>query len=237
MPLPQVEKPSYKKAELPSSRSINFRPWRVKEEKELMFAIEGSKDEEFVAEQIVELIKKCSEKPEMVEELSEVDLLYLAVQIRRVSKGDESEVTFTCPECGHRVGKDFPITIDLTKDVHVKPFDTRPIEADGYTFHFRDLSVKERKRLAEKYKTKTEQAYETFLSSIKSVASETETFAHFTREELVEFVDALEPNTFKKIVKDRSAKDSEFSIQKEFECEVCKTKSNVYIKSVTDFFV
>ena len=103
MPLPKIATPTYT-LELPSSgKSINYRPFLVKEEKLLVIALE-SED----TKQITKGIK--------VETLPTFDIEYLFLNIRGKSVGEEVEVNIIAPDDGET---EVPVKINLD-DIQIK---------------------------------------------------------------------------------------------------------------------
>ena len=91
MPLPRIAAPTYE-LELPSSgKSIQYRPFLVKEEKVLVIALE-SEDTKQITTAIKNVIKNCVlTKGLKVESLPTFDIEYLFLNIRGKSVGEELE--------------------------------------------------------------------------------------------------------------------------------------------------
>jgi len=100
MPLPRIAAPTYE-LELPSSgKSIQYRPFLVKEEKVLVIALE-SEDTKQITTAIKNVIKNCVlTKGLKVESLPTFDIEYLFLNIRGKSVGEELEVNIICPDDG-----------------------------------------------------------------------------------------------------------------------------------------
>ena len=110
MPLPRIAAPTYE-LELPSSgKSIQYRPFLVKEEKVLVIALE-SEDTKQITTAIKNVIKNCVlTKGLKVESLPTFDIEYLFLNIRGKSVGEELEVNIICPDDEET---QVPVTIDL----------------------------------------------------------------------------------------------------------------------------
>ena len=98
MPLPKIATPSYE-LELPSSgKTIQYRPFLVKEEKLLVIALE-SEDTKQITNAIKAVIKSCVlTKGVKVEALPTFDIEYLFLNIRGKSVGEDIDVNLICPD-------------------------------------------------------------------------------------------------------------------------------------------
>ena len=111
MSLPKLNVPKYK-LKLPSDgRTVNYRPFLVKEEKLLLLATETGQQEDIVAA-IKDIIVACSDIHD-VDELPTFDIEFLFLQIRTKSVGESVEVSVTCPDDNET---QVPVNIPLSKD-------------------------------------------------------------------------------------------------------------------------
>ena len=119
MPLPKIATPTYE-LELPSTeKTVNYRPFLVKEEKLLVLALE-SEDTKQITTAIKAVLKSCVlTKGIKVEHLPTFDIEYLFLHIRGKSVGEEIEVNITCPDDEKT---QVPITLDLD-DIKVQKND------------------------------------------------------------------------------------------------------------------
>ncbi len=96
MVLPKLNVPKYK-LKLPSDgRTVNFRPFLVKEEKILLLATETGSQADIVSA-IKEIILACTDLHD-VEDLPTFDIEFVFLQIRTKSVGESVDVTVTCPD-------------------------------------------------------------------------------------------------------------------------------------------
>jgi len=96
MALPKISVPKYK-LKLPSDgRTVNFRPFLVKEEKLLLLATQTGEQSDIV-NAIKNIIKECTDIND-VESLATFDIEYVFLQIRTKSVGESVEVNITCPD-------------------------------------------------------------------------------------------------------------------------------------------
>ena len=98
MPLPKIATPSYE-LELPSTgKTIQYRPFLVKEEKLLVIALE-SQDTKQITNAIKAVIRSCVlTKSVKVEDLPTFDIEYLFFNIRGKSVGEDIDVKIVCPD-------------------------------------------------------------------------------------------------------------------------------------------
>ena len=96
MALPKLNVPKYK-LKLPSDgRTVNFRPFLVKEEKLLLLATETGEQSDII-EAIKNIIISCTDLT-TVEGLATFDIEYLFLNIRCKSVGETVDVVVTCPD-------------------------------------------------------------------------------------------------------------------------------------------
>lgn len=122
--LPKIENYPTKKVTLPQSKKkVTVRPFLVREEKILIMAREqeNAGQKEFL-EAMCQIIESCVKEKIDPEKMNEIDLSYLFLQIRMLSKGEGSQVTYRCKAkvgpgseedgtCDHPM----EIPLDLTK--------------------------------------------------------------------------------------------------------------------------
>ena len=98
MALPKLNVPKYK-LKLPSDgRTVNYRPFLVKEEKLLLLATETGEQEEIISA-IKNIITECTDITS-VDKLATFDIEYLFLQIRTKSVGENVDVMVTCTDDG-----------------------------------------------------------------------------------------------------------------------------------------
>ena len=96
MALPKLNVPKYK-LKLPSDgRTVNFRPFLVREEKLLLMATESGESSELITA-VSQIISDCTDIQD-VSELATFDIEYLFLQIRTKSVGETIKLQVTCPD-------------------------------------------------------------------------------------------------------------------------------------------
>ncbi len=108
MKLPVQETPNFN-THLPlSKQNVKFRPFLVKEQKNLMMAREGKNAKE-IFDAICDIISHVTFDKIDALKLPMVDLEYLFLQIRMRSIGETSKIGLQCQNCQHK----HDITVDL----------------------------------------------------------------------------------------------------------------------------
>ena len=98
MPLPKISTPTYELTLPSTDKTIQYRPFLVREEKLLVLALE-SEDTKQITTAIKTVIKACIlTKGIKVEDLPTFDIEYLFLNIRGKSVGEEVEVNVLCPD-------------------------------------------------------------------------------------------------------------------------------------------
>lgn len=94
MSLPTIEKPTFS-VTLPTGKEIKYRPFTVKEQKNLLIAAEGGSQKD-IMEGIVQLVDSCTfNKVDWLKEPA-VNLEYAFLMIRSKSVGEVVEMAYQC---------------------------------------------------------------------------------------------------------------------------------------------
>jgi hypothetical protein len=204
MPLPKIATPVYE-LELPSTgKTIEYRPFLVKEEKVLVIALE-SEDTKQITTAIKNVIKNCIKtKGIKVEELPTFDIEYLFLNIRGKSVGEEIEVNVTCPDDGET---QVPVTINLD-DIEVQKNDehTNRIKVDDsimMEMKYPSLDQFIKNNFDFNDKNAMDQSFELIATCIDKIFTEDEVWAaaDCTKKEVKEFLESMNSQQFKDIEK------------------------------------
>lgn len=96
MPLPKIDTPVYDLTLPLSKKKIRYRPFLVKEQKNLLMALE-SDDQESIQENIKQVLTNCTlTKNVDIEELPVVDIEYFFINLRAKSVGEVVENKYRC---------------------------------------------------------------------------------------------------------------------------------------------
>ena len=204
MPLPKIATPVYE-LELPSTgKTIEYRPFLVKEEKVLVIALE-SEDTKQITTAIKNVIRNCIKtKGIKVEELPTFDIEYLFLNIRGKSVGEEIEVNVTCPDDGET---QVPVTINLD-DIEVQKNDehTNRIKVDDsimMEMKYPSLDQFIKNNFDFNDKNAMDQSFELIATCIDKIFTEDEVWAveDCSKKEIVDFLEQMNSSQFKEIEK------------------------------------
>ena len=204
MPLPKIATPSYE-LELPSTgKTIQYRPFLVKEEKLLVIALE-SEDIKQITNAIKAVIRSCIlTKGIKVETLPTFDIEYLFLNIRGKSVGEDISVNLTCPD-----DNETQVTVDVNLDdikVEKSHDHTNQIKLDSnlmMELKYPSLNefIKNNFDPNDTSKNPMEQSFDLVGSCIDKIYNEDEVWvaADCTKKEITDFLDSMNSNQFKEV--------------------------------------
>ena len=177
MPLPTIATPTYE-LELPSSgKSVKYRPFLVKEEKVLILALE-TQDPKQITLAIKSVLKDCIlTKGIKVEDLPSFDIEYIFLNVRGKSVGEAIELVITCSDDGVT---EVPVKI-YVDEINVIKDET----------HTSEIKIDDKIVIKMKYPSRC----------IVVVYTEEESWSasDCNKKELIEFIETMNSNQFKKI--------------------------------------
>ena len=206
MPLPKIATPSYE-LELPSTgKTIQYRPFLVKEEKLLVIALE-SEDTKQITNAIKAVIRSCVlTKGIKVETLPTFDIEYLFLNIRGKSVGEDIDVKLTCPD-----DNETEVSVNVNLD---------DIQVDKPEGHSNRIKLDKNLMMELKYpslnefiknnfdpndatKNPMEQSFELIGSCISKIYNEDEVWAasDCSKKEISDFLDSMNSTQFKEVEK------------------------------------
>ena len=240
MALPRIDCPIFE-IKLPlSNKSIKFRPFLVKEQKNLLMALEAD-DKQTIERNIKQILHNCTITEDVdIESLPVVDVEYYFINLRAKSVGEVVENNYICNNevDGVKCGNKMKVSIDLNtiKVDSVKPDDSL-INLTGsisIKLKYPEFSIVE--RLADTENT-IEAAFKVIVDSIEYIfdgdqyyyANETDP------KELMEFVESLNQEQFAKLEK---FFDSLPKIKKDVEikCSKCGFDHSITVEGLENFF-
>ena len=204
MPLPKIATPSYE-LELPSTgKTIQYRPFLVKEEKLLVIALE-SEDIKQITNAIKAVIRACIlTKGIKVDTLPTFDIEYLFLNIRGKSVGEDISVNLTCPDDNKT-----QVTVNINlDDIKVKKSEdhSNKIQLDKnlmmelkypslYEFIKNNFDPNDTSR------NPMEQSFDLVGSCIDKIYTEDDVWAasDCTKKEITDFLDSMNSNQFKEV--------------------------------------
>jgi len=232
MSLPKLDTPTYK-LKLPSTgKTINYRPFLVKEEKLLLMSKEAKNPKEIV-ETLRKLVTSCVLDTIDFDTLTPFDIEYLFLNFRSKSVGEEVELMIPCEKCSVKNA----VSINLDEDVF--------IENSGKKVDFK-VPLTNTVGLIMKYPsmesfvsagTKDEDALDVLVSSIESIYDDktVHKITDYTPKEVKEFVSSLGMKEMQK-VQNFFAAMPKVKCKIEFKCQGCSCDNSFNIEGINNFF-
>ena len=202
MPLPKISTPTYELTLPSTGKSIQYRPFLVKEEKVLVIALE-SEDTKQITTAIKNVIKSCIQtRGVKVESLPTFDIEYLFLNIRGKSVGEVVEVNLVCPDDNETTVK-AEINLD---DIQVEKTEghTNKIKIDNeimMEMKYPSLDEFIKNNFDMSGGSDMDQSFELIASCIDKIytADEVWTSADCTKKEIREFLEQMNSSQFKEI--------------------------------------
>lgn len=235
MALPKLNSAPVYEMTVPSTgQNITYRPFLVKEQKNLLIAFEAQNRRDIVRA-IVRTIESCIED-DLDGSLTTFDIDYMFTKIRAKSVGETSTITMPCDSCTERnevlveldtvevKGEVADKVIQITDDVSIKM---------KYPTYAEFLS---NKNLSDS-PTITETLLQLIITCMDSVMTEEEHFSvkDETNEDIQTFLESMTSSQFEKI--------SEFANnipalcqEVEFTCSSCGAENEKTLRGLDDFF-
>ena len=217
--LPKIEQKWHQTTLLSSNKNVEFRGFKVGEQKELLIVKGTSKSDGDLYAAIVNMIQGCV-KDLQVKELSIVDFEKLFYDIRSVSDGNNISVTIKCPKCK----TENTLDVNTTNDFEIKNPDNKKLvmdiveSGDAIKAFFEHPNVKDSAKVEKKkYSSDEEKAFDMVAFCLKKVVQGESVATDFSHDEALNFIESLPGNYFEKIEKFFGNAPS-LVINKEFNC-------------------
>lgn len=231
MGLPSLSTPKYT-TNLPSTgQEIEYRPFLVKEEKILLMALEGNDDKE-IQRAISSILESCIISDIKISDLSVFDVEYLFLNLRGKSVGEVIEVKIGHPdsECKHQT--DVKINIDDIK-VQGEISDGKIELSGGIGVKLKYPTIES----ATKYPTDTADGlFKMIASCVDFVYDQEQVYNDFTNDEMVQWLDGLDQNSFKNVTKFFES-IPKLSHKIEWKCSACGKTDSVLLEGINNFFM
>jgi len=241
MALPKIDVPVYE-LDLPlSKKHIRFRPFLVKEQKNLMMALEAD-DKETIERNIRQVLTNCTVTEDIdIDKLPVVDVEYYFINLRARSVGEIVENEYICTNTsneGTQCGGKMKGTLNLLDiKVDIDPNRTDIIQLTD------KISIKMKYpefSLVEKLKNKSsavDVAFEVVVDSIEYIFDGEQYYYAYesSKEELLQFVESLNQDQFTKL---EGFFESLPVIQKKMEikCGKCGFNHTIDVEGLESFF-
>ena len=199
MALPKLNTPKFK-MKLPSDgRTVNFRPFLVKEEKILLIATETG-DQDSMVNAIKDIIVACTDIKD-VDALPTFDIEFVFLQIRTKSVGESVEVGVTCPDDGETEVK-VTIPLDEIKVKKTKGHTKIVKLGDGVslTMGYPSLDTFVKMNFASE-EIAVDQIFEMAASCMETVSDAEQVYEckDLPKEDVMAFLEGMTSNQFKKV--------------------------------------
>ena len=195
MALPKLNTPKFK-MKLPSDgRTVNFRPFLVKEEKILLIATETG-DQDSMVSAIKDIIMACTDIKD-VDALPTFDIEFVFLQIRTKSVGESVEVGVVCPDDEETEVK-VSIPLDEIKVKKTKGH-TKIVKLDdgvSVTMGYPSLDTFVKMNFAGE-QVGVDQIFEMAASCMETVADAEQVYE--CKEDVMAFLEGMTSNQFKKV--------------------------------------
>jgi hypothetical protein len=233
MSLPRIDVPSYI-CNLPSTgQQLQFRPFLVKEQKQLLIALGG--DEQQRIQTVKHVVATCFENNDLVvDNLSAADLEYLFLQLRIRSVGETVDLILTCAECGNKQDSVLDLlTVQVqTPEGHVRDIELEP----DFTITLRDPDMNQ--IAAIKQAAGVDDIITIIADCITGIWKDDELFdvRDYSLQQLVEFVENLSPRHLDKINKFFTTLPS-LTHTLDYTCTKCEANNTAVLEGLQSFFV
>lgn len=252
--LPKIDDQPRKKITLPiSKKKISIRPFLVKEEKILIMARENdeSTPKDYL-DAMCQIIESCVKEDLNPMDLNEVDLSYMFLRIRMLSKGEYSKVTYKCKADTEDGVCDTPMEINLdlnnveayypegyqdlfsipNSDIHIKM--RLPTIQDAQNFEENGIKV-------EKVDDMRWEHIEYMITScvdsiVEGDAEDSNIYADFTREEIVSWLETAPDTVMDEIITKWLTCIPYLRYSVNHTCPACGTEHNFDIVGLENFF-
>lgn len=243
MNLPKIDLPIYD-FELPSTgKTIQFRPFRVKEQKILLMAME-SKNEIDAINAVKQIVSNCVVSEDFnVDEMSSFDIEYFFVKLRMNSIGEKVNLTFSCKNeiepnkiCNH--------VMEFQHDLTTVTIERNP-QHERTIFFTKDVGVvmkypgfkNTEKMLSGKDKSSVETALDMIVNCIDYFFDKDNNYyiKEMNRKEVMDYIENIPKASFDKMEKFFDTFPKVKSVV-EHKCEKCGFEHSIPVEGLTSFF-
>ena len=223
MALPILETPKFQTTLPSDGQKITYRPFTVKEQKNLMIAQQGS-DEGNVLKVLNDCLCACVDEEINLYTRPVVDFEWVFLQVRSKSVGEMVELTGKCRECG----ASYDFDVDITKAEYPKAPDSRLKITEDLMIEFRPVSVKD----THDAQNETDNVV---AKCAKAIHYKGETYTEFTEEEFLKFIEPLTMEQYA-VIDMFFASQPSLVISTSAKCLKCGCENKITIQGVFNFF-
>lgn len=236
MALPKLNDISTYRMTIPSTgQEVNYRPYLVKEEKQMMLASETN-DQKRMMETMAKTIQSCVEEDIDVKNLATFDVEYMFTQIRARSVGENAEILISCgsDDCNHKS----TVVVNLTEaKVDVKESDKIIELTDSVSIEMKYPSYIDVMNNYKDGEDDVEFGFTMVAKSINAVLTEEERIAvkDLPTKEVMDFIESMSRAQFENIGK-FIEEIPQLGVETEWSCEKCSYDNKYKLKGLQDFF-
>jgi hypothetical protein len=239
MALPKIDAPIYELTLPLSKKQIRFRPFLVKEQRNLMMAME-SDDKDTIEKNIKQVLHNCTltEKVD-IDSLPIVDVEYYFIQLRARSVGEVVENKYRCENvvedktCGNLMDVKFNL-LDIKIDKGDIKDEIQLTDKISVKLSYPRFSVLDASKNIE---TATDMAFEMIVSSVVHIFDGEQFYYanEVAKEELVDFIESLNQEQFSKI-EDFFSNLPKLNKTLEMDCGKCGFHHKIEVEGLENFF-
>jgi len=239
MALPKIDAPIYELTLPLSKKQIRFRPFLVKEQRNLMMAME-SEDKETMEKNIKQVLHNCTLTENVdIDSLPIVDVEYYFIQLRARSVGEVVDNKYRCENvvedkpCGNMMNVKFNL-LDIKVDHNDIKDEIQLTDQISIKLGYPKFSVLDASKNIE---TATDMAFEMIISSIINIYDGEQFYYanEVAKEELIEFVESLNQEQFGKI-EDFFSNLPKLNKKLEMDCGKCGFHHTIEVAGLENFF-
>ena len=240
MALPRIDTPIFT-IKLPlSKKDIKFRPFLVKEQKNLLMALEAD-DKETIERNIKQILHNCTLTENIdIDKLPVVDVEYYFINLRAKSVGEIVENNYICNNevDGKSCGNKMKVEIDLN-DINIENYDSQKeliqlTDKISMKLKYPEFSIMN--KIGED-KNPVETAFRVIVDSIEYIYDGEQYYyaEESTPQELMDFVESLNQEQFNKL---ESFFENIPKIRKkvEIKCSKCGFDHSIVMEGLENFF-
>jgi len=235
MALPIIDVPVFDLTLPVSNKKIRYRPFVVKEEKNLLIAMQDDTDAELALNMIEAVVKACTfDAIDSFDSYSQVDMEYLFVQIRNKSMGEGVEVNAKCVQCE----KQSVVNLDLSKvKVEMSEHKISPEVqlGDNLWLILHYPSLRATYKLVDT--SDDDEILSVIADSIDNIIFGEKSFdpAASTKAELIQWLQSLTRAQFVHLI-DFFKTAPKLVYESTFMCPMCRHQNSIRLEGLNDFF-
>lgn len=233
--LPKIDVPTYQLKIPTTGKTIQYRPYLVKEEKILLIALEAD-DNNQIETAIIDVVQTCVGDTVNVRDLCMADLEYIFLKIRAVSVGEKTKIISTCS--AENCNEEATLTIDLDK-LEVSIPDNKDLRfdlGDNLIIDMKYPSISDRSILQSI--DDDDIVVNTVAVSLKTIyyGEDIYDMSTVSHEEAVEFLGNLNVSQFAPLL-DSLFKQPSVTYKTNWKCNECGNDNKIEYKGLIDFFI